>query len=174
MEAFGIIDTIRTYCIKNNIFFIPGDEAYVNAVADYSVYENNDLILYCNFNSSPVISGSRIVSNSYSGVMALGRKCEEQTELSVLVDEIDNVLLDEDENIIYTSEQNIETVSSLDETFEQKYDRRLRTLSQELADLIGYIACDNELEISNLNFKMELNKFDLSCDFVACSLILTE
>ena len=151
MEAFGIIDILRNYCIENDIYFIPGDSAYVNAISDENIYKDNDLILIANFTSSPNFYASRITSNKYSGLLALGRKRE-----------------------ITDDSPQVETESSLDETFEQKYDRRLRYLANRLAGIIGDIACENEYEVDSVNFKLQLNDLDLNADFVACTLNFNE
>jgi hypothetical protein len=97
----------------------------------------NQLVLTADFNARPTILNSRTVAIQYAGVMMLGRKSETTT------------------------------ASNLDETFIQKYDLRLEYLMQELASNIGEFACTNELEILSLEFRLELNKFDSSIDFVA-------
>lgn len=139
MDFFGLVDAIRTYCTAEEIYFIYGNQAYSNALADLNSYADNDLILIADFSCVPVITAGTVVSLTYTGTMALGRKFEAATE------------------------------SSLDETPIQKYDRRLKDLSEQLAAIIGEIACDNELEISGLNFRFDLNQFDLNADFVATS-----
>lgn len=141
---FDLIDILRDYCTLNDIFFIPGTDAYINAVADMNVYADSDLILIADFTSAPSFTGGRVTGNTYTGVLALGRKTETYT------------------------------TSTLDETWEQKYDRRLKSLSQTLASLIGDIACENEFEISNVTFKLDINKFDLNADFVAATISFTE
>lgn len=149
IDAFEIIDILRNYCILNDIFFIPGNDAYVNAVADQSLYETNDLILIADFTASPKFATGTgvIVSNSYNGVLALGRKSELDNTISPVPEE--------------------ETVSTLDETFEQKYDRRLKFLANKLTAIIGDIICENEMDILNCQFRLDINRFDLNADFVA-------
>lgn len=139
MEYFGLVDTIRDYCTDKNWTFIYGSEDFQNALADQKKYCPEQIILVADFTCLPVIEGSKIQSMTYTGVMALGRKCEYITK------------------------------SNLDETPIQKYDTRLKELSQLLAIAIGQISCDNEMEVSGLNMKFDLNKFDLNADFVACS-----
>lgn len=144
MVFFELIETIRTYCATNSITFIYGSDAYANALADPTTYTENKLILIADFNATPTIEAGTVIAVRYSGVMALGMKTEVNAGVT--------------------------TISSLEETPIQKYDRRLQYLSTELADIIGELACDNELDISGLNFKYDLNKLDLNADFVATTI----
>jgi hypothetical protein len=95
------------------------------------------LILIADFTVQPTITAGTVVECNYSGVMSLGQKTDDIT------------------------------TSNLDETPIQKYDNRLKYLTTQLATVIGEISCENELEVSGLNIKMDLNKFDLNADFVA-------
>jgi hypothetical protein len=141
MVFFGLVDVIRTYCATNSITFIYGNQAYANALADPITYYENKLILIADFSAIPEKVSGTTVNIKYSGVMALGMKTEDN----------DGVI----------------TRSSLDETPIQKYDRRLKYLSTELDSLISDLACDNDLDVSGLNFKLDLNQFDLNADFVS-------
>ena len=147
MEDFGLIDALRAYCQDNDIFFIPGTKAYVEAVADSNIYANNDLIMYAEFTASPTIEGGRVTSTIWNGAIALGRKREVKTINGVVVN----------------------TTSNLDETWEQKYDNRLKDLSIQLAEVLGEIQCSQELDITAATFKMEINQFDLNADFVSAT-----
>jgi len=152
MELFGIYEILKAYCSTRNIFFIPGSDAYVNAVNDSDTYENYDKLLIADFTASPKFVGGRVVSTVYSGILALGQKRE---------------LTDID---LGSPEVLIQTESNLDETFEQKYDRRLKDTAQALAIIIGDIMCANELEVTNARFKLDINKFDLNIDMVAATI----
>ena len=57
-------------------------------------------------------------------------------------------------------------MSSLDETFQQKYDRRLKDLGQILGIDIGSFTCAQELTAESINMAMEINQLDLNVDFV--------
>jgi len=140
MEYFGLVDKLRDYCTAHNWVFIYGNESFANALTDSHKYQPNQKILVADFSCLPVIEGSKVQSMTYTGVMMLGQKCEAITK------------------------------STLDETPIQKYDNRLKSLSQLLTIAIGQISCDNEMEVTGLNMKFDLNKFDLNADFVACSL----
>ena len=149
MEDFNLIDILRTYCETASIYFIPGTSAYINAVADETVYENNELLLIADFTISPVIVNGRVSETSYTGVMSLGRKREESE-----------------------TSPSIETESSLDETYEQKYDRRLKELSSLLVYIISKVGCENDFDILNVTLRYDINQFDLNADFVAATLTL--
>lgn len=141
-DNLDFIGYLKDYCTRNNIFFIPGPEDYQNAVADYSVYENYDLILCADLSLTPDFNEFGRVS--YNGTLALGRKRE---------------LTDYEQ-----------TVSSLDETFEQKYERRLLALTQALFGLINEIQCNEDGEILSCSMSYAINRFDLNADFVLANI----
>ncbi|OQA94561.1 MAG: hypothetical protein BWY22_02441 [Bacteroidetes bacterium ADurb.Bin217] len=155
MQSFDVLEKLRTYCVNEGIIFIPSiSESYVNSVIDWNEYENNDLIMFALFNAVHVFDNSKLVEIAYTGVIGLGRKCESE--------------LIEDEDGEYT----VETESNLDETPEQKYDRRLKYLANKLTEILSTIACENQYEIRNCNMRLEINKFDLNADFVACDITI--
>ncbi len=155
MQSFDILEKLRTYCVNKGIIFIPSiSESYVNSVIDWNEYENNDLIMFALFNAVHVFDNAKLIEIAYTGVIGLGRKCESE--------------LIEDDNGDYT----VETESTLDETPEQKYDRRLKYLANKLTQILSEIACENQYEIRNCNMRLEINKFDLNADFVACDITI--
>ena len=155
MQSFDILEKLRTYCVNEGIIFIPSiSESYVNSVIDWNEYENNDLIMFALFNAVHVFDNAKLIEIAYTGVIGLGRKCESE--------------LIEDDNGDYT----VETESTLDETPEQKYDRRLKYLANKLTEILSTIACENQYEIRNCNMRLEINKFDLNADFVACDITI--
>ena len=155
MQSFDILEKLRTYCVNEGIIFIPSiSESYVNSVIDWNEYENNDLIMFALFNAVHVFDNAKLIEIAYTGVIGLGRKCESE--------------LIEDDDGDYT----VETESTLDETPEQKYDRRLKYLANKLTQILSEIACENQYEIRNCNMRLEINKFDLNADFVACDITI--
>jgi hypothetical protein len=155
MQSFDILEKLRTYCVNEGIIFVPSiSEEYVNSVIDWNEYENNDLIMFALFNAVHVFDNAKLIEIAYTGVIGLGRKCESE--------------LIEDDNGDYT----VETESNLDETPEQKYDRRLKYLANKLTEILQTIACENQYEIRNCNMRLEINKFDLNADFVACDITI--
>ncbi|MCQ2608737.1 MAG: hypothetical protein MJ197_08640 [Bacteroidales bacterium] len=143
MNKYDLIGVIRDYCQANNIHYIPSIseyDAYVNAVADGELYEEYDLIFCTFFTLRPSFGGSVVQSVTYNGTCALGRKREENT------------------------------VSNLDETFIQKYDARLKNLTELLVSMLAEIACNVDGEITNCNLSYDINKLDLNADFIGCEL----
>jgi len=143
MLDYSIISKLRTFAEGKGYVFFSGSEFYQNVEADQDI-EDDKLVLTANFNARPVILNSRTVSINYTGLIMLGRKSE-----TVWDDEL------------------VKTESNLDELFIHKYDNRLEFLMQQLAEDIGVFSCENELELSSLEFRMELNKFDSNIDFIA-------
>lgn len=142
LDLYGYL---KDYCEDNKIFFIPGPEDYRNAVADENVYEDFDLILCTDLTLSPNFYDEE-GSVTYNGLIALGRKRE---------------LTDEEE-----------TVSSLDETFQQKYVRRLCDLVELLVDFLNDIRCDADAEITYCAISYAINEYDLNADFAVANITM--
>lgn len=154
MRTYDIIKALRSYCITNDITFIPAlTEDYINAVISRQYYEYNGLILVAMLNRQLRREGSNVIGVTFSGVIGLGQKRETV--------EVEEVVVSQ-------------TESSLDESFEQKYDRRLSELMFGLQDIIGEFVCAEELEVLNENTRMEINKFDLNADFVFTDISLAK
>lgn len=63
------------------------------------------------------------------------------------------------------------THSELDETEQQKYDRRLKDLRDSMAAYIKTIFCsEGDLELTNVRIFRELNQFDENLDFVTADI----
>jgi hypothetical protein len=91
------------------------------------------------FKASPAFGKSKAVREiRYQGVLILGQKFDDDG-----------------------------TAASLDETFIQKYDRRLEDLMSALNLHIVAFACENELDINGVEYSYDLNKFDTNIDFIA-------
>lgn len=146
MTNFDLIGELRTYAAANSMQFLSGAQWNQNYEASQKDYENGQLVLTVDFEAVPVFSrGYKISEIRYEGVIALGRKFEETP-----------------------------TMSSLDETFIQKYDNRLLDLMTMLSNAISDFACDNELEVLNVRMAMQLNKFDTNIDFIAASITFVQ
>ena len=139
----NLIGILRDYCDREHLYFIPGSAAYRNAIMDQSVYSSNDLILVCDLNFSPVFGENSLNEVQYNGTIALGRKRE------------------------------LQTVSSLDETFEQKYDRRLIELSNLLTELLLSLQCQHNFVIDSAQMSYSLNEYELNADFVSAEIQIT-
>lgn len=139
----NLIGILRDYCTRENLYFIPGPAAYQNAIMDKSVYAANDLILVCDLQFSPIYGENSLNEVQYNGTIALGRKRE------------------------------IASVSTLDETFEQKYDRRLMELSNFLTELLLTLQCEHNFLIDSAQMSYNLNEYDLNADFVSAEIQIT-
>ena len=139
----NLIGILRDYCNREHLYFIPGSGAYQNAIMDQSVYAANDLILVCDLNFSPVFGENSLNDVQYNGTIALGRKRE------------------------------LQTFSTLDETFEQKYDRRLMELSNLLTELLLSLQCQHNFIIDSAQMSYNLNEYDLNADFVSSEIQIT-
>ena len=133
----NLIGILRDYCDREHLYFIPGSAAYQNAIMDQSIYAANDLILVCDLQFSPVFGENSLDEVQYNGTIALGRKRE------------------------------VSTVSTLDENFEQKYDRRLKELSNLLTELLLSLQCEHNFVIDSARMSYSLNEYDLNADFVS-------
>lgn len=138
-DNLDLYGTLKAYCEDNDIYFIPGEDDYVNAVNDADVYEAYDLLLVTDLTLSPNFADLD-GSVTYNGTIGLGRKCED------------------------------ETVSSLDETFQQKYDNRLKDLTSMLIDILNMLQCDEEGEILSCTINYEINSYDLNVDMVVANI----
>jgi len=141
MIKYDIIGTFATYATTKGYKILYGEDWYQNYEADYNNYANGQKVLGVDFTARPIFQNLAVNRIEYNGVVMLGQKFDANG-----------------------------TPSSLDETFKQKYDRRLLTLVTLLETVIKEIACANDLLIGNVNVKMALNKFDTNIDFVAAEI----
>ena len=143
MTAFDLIGALRTYASSLGWHFLYGDSFMRNFEATKNTYASGDLILMSDpFTATPVYStnGNKLISISYSGLLALGRKRETLTE------------------------------SNLDETWLQKYDNRLLTLLGTLSSNLITFSCAQELTLQAVNLAMNVNQLDENIDFVTGTL----
>ena len=139
----NLIGILRDYCNRENLYFIPGPAAYQNAIMDQSIYAANDLILVCDLQFSPIYGENSLNEVQYNGTIALGRKRE------------------------------LQTVSTLDETFEQKYDRRLKELANLITELLLSLQCEHNFVIDSVQMSYNLNEYDLNADFISAEIQMT-
>ena len=144
MENFGIIDVLRTKCADLEYAFLYGEDAYRSFLANGKGVEDYSRVLLAEFTAAPTRVNSVIQKVTYSGYLALGQKKETTT------------------------------ISSIDEFPIQKYDRRLKYLTTLLSDFIGALACENDLTVTAENYRFELNKHNLSADYVACEITFVQ
>lgn len=136
MDKFTITTALRTYALSKGWKTLIGDRYHQNAMASRETYDVGDIVIgIFPFISTIPRSVASFGEISYRGVILLGRKFEATT------------------------------TANLDETYEQKYDNRLKELIPLLANSVKEFACDNELEYSG-EIADEIDKFDTDIDFV--------
>jgi len=161
MDKFDLIGSLRTYAATQKWVFLSGASSIQNCEASQNEYKNGQLVLAADFNASPQFTNAGKISQiTYNGILMLGVKFDDDGTPAIEDDE-ETLLIDESETF------NDGTPASLDETFIQKYDRRLLDLMELLANHITLFACANELDVTNADFRLEINKFDTNIDFVA-------
>ena len=144
MEAFNLVEKLESHAISKGWLFFNGDEFYANVDADGKA-DIGQLALWINLNiDSSRGKGNRLSKINYTGLIALGGKFDDN----------------------YTIENNNNTNANLDESFDQKYKRRLSTLLKTLSDELGIVSCANNLQIITENYIYDINKFDTNFDFV--------
>jgi hypothetical protein len=167
MTKFDLVGALRTYCISKGWHFLYGSAFYQNIEAD-EAYLNGELILGADFNARPVYGrGMGITEIQYSGILLLGRKFDNDGTDAV----VDDPGTPEDETVLATNDA---TPASLDESMIQKYDRRLLELMTYLSGAIQALSCANELNVTNCEIKMDINKFDTNIDFVAANITFVQ
>ena len=143
MTNFDIIGAIRTYCNTLGYTFIAGDNFYINSdISNYRI-DLGQYIITALFTALPEYSDGQITRISYNGVLACGLK----------VDDNGNGYQ-----------------ASLDETYIQKYDRRLLDLMGTLNTFISNFMCDNALDVSGVRMLAVINRFAENIDFIEATL----
>ena len=137
MEQFGLIKAIQAECANRGWRFVSGDRWERNAQITKEGIDVGEIIMTAFVNSStPRFVTSQIDRITYTAEIMLGRKFDAPGD-----------------------------VSSLDETFIQKYERRLEELSRLIASFLASFSCDHGLTIQNASFQYYLNQFDENVDF---------
>jgi len=146
MENFDIIGVLQAYASAQNWGFVYGVDAFYKSAQSVGGYLPGQLVLITDFKASPRITNGRIQSITYTCLLMLGRKFD-LTGLS----------------------------ATLDETSQQKYDRRIKELMQMLAAAIAQIACENNLDLTVNDMIVEINQFAENIDFaVAPNVVFTQ
>lgn len=126
---------------------------------------------YCKDNNIFFVAGPKDYQNA-----VLDKKIYDSYDMLLLVDlTFSPDFSDEIGAVTYTGtfalgqkrEEN--TVSSLDETFQQKYDRRLLKLSEAIVSMFREMECTNDIEVQSWTGSYALNRFDLNADFVVAN-----
>ena len=145
MDNYDIVNALRTQATTNGYLFLYGETWMQNIGADDLKLLDSSLVLACDpFTAQPTMDNGVIEQIVYSGAIALGQKFNDGT------------------------------VANLDETHLQKWENRLKNLSLALSNFIAAFSCNNELDVSGINFRLDMNKFDTNIDFVAATVTFTQ
>jgi hypothetical protein len=146
MVGFDIIARLQDYCTDNGILFFVGDNFMKNYELIAATALPDQLIMCCDpFLMQPKnVRGGRYSSVDFSSVVILGRKSESAG-----------------------------TISSLDETYRDKWVRRLGELCELMYSHMVNFSCENELECS-LDIRADLINFlNTNIDFVRSNVRFT-
>jgi hypothetical protein len=138
MEQFDIIGALETYALSQGWIFEYGVNNFYKSATTVQEFQNGELIMIADFRAQPTIKNGRTTEITYTCLIMLGRKFDSTVE-----------------------------AASLDETSEQKYDRRLKELMQLLANAIGQVGCDNELDVTVGDMVVNINQYAANIDFAA-------
>ena len=144
MDQFDIIGALEAYATANSWLFTYGVDNYYKSAQSIQDYTVGKHILIADFRATPTIKNGRIMSISYTCLLMLGRKFDPTGGTS----------------------------ANLDETSDQKYDRRLKELMQLLAACIGTVACDNDLEVTAGEMVVNINQYAENLDFAAATNVI--
>lgn len=154
MNNFDLIGALRTFSSAKGWAFLSGDNFFQNYEASKNDYTPGQLILGVDppLATPKITQAGKIESITYQGLLMLGRKFESDLETPA----------------------SVTTISNLDETFIQKYDRRLYELMNTLSTNLIAFSCSHELDILASQFELKLNTLDENVDFVVCSITLKQ
>jgi hypothetical protein len=145
MEQFGIIEGLKALATaKGWTFRLKFDEFYSN-IENQKEYANGEHVFTVDARTRPIVRDGRIVELQYTCLCALGRKFDTDGK-----------------------------AATLDETFTQKYDRRLSDLQSSLANGLAGFACANELALVFSDFLFDINVYDTNIDFVTTTATFTQ
>ena len=141
MVQFDLIGQLNTSAKSKGWHFIYGNNHYVNYEATIKKIYAGDFLLTADFSCVPIIKNGLVTEITYTGLIMLGVSMDDNGQKA-----------------------------NLDETMQQKYDRRLLELMQTLANYIGEFACLNELDVNITNMRLDINRTDTNIDFIVAEL----
>jgi len=140
MEQFDIIGVLKAYALAQIPAwkFTYGFDNFYQSAQTVGQFTPGQLVLIADFQAVPTFKNGRIPLITYTCLLMLGRKFDANGQ-----------------------------VVSLDETTDQKYDRRLKDLMQFLSTAIADVSCQNGLEVSVGSMVVEINQFAENLDFAS-------
>jgi hypothetical protein len=148
MEKFDIVTNLKAYSDKNNWNFIYGSYFWQNIEASNLNNKLGQLVFGAlPFTFQPNFSNAnKLVSGTWSGTILLGLKFDESGQ-----------------------------EADLSETEWEKYQRRLKTLTDLMNIHISAFMCENiTYEVTSCTLNYDLNKYDENIDFVAANIQIKE
>lgn len=142
MNKLELNDALRSYCESNGIIYIPSETDWQNLINQEIAPDK--LVLLTDFILTPSFNmGGRVEECSYSGTMFLCKKAETAG-----------------------------TRADFDETFEQKYDARLKQLTANICQILREVTCQNEGEVASCQITYRINQYSEIVDGVWCDVVL--
>ncbi|MCX8016248.1 MAG: hypothetical protein N2692_03070 [Patescibacteria group bacterium] len=138
-----IIEHIKAYATTKNYLPIIGTEYYQSLIGNKIIPSKNQIILLFDANVKIEVNRNKPQGYSYDVTFAVGRKFEDNTHANLI------------------------------ENFEEKYNNRLKDLTDILTSSIIEFACAYGYELSDLTVLLQLNRFSQNIDFVAAKATLT-
>lgn len=143
MDHYGIIEAFEIYADSKKWLTVLGFDEFNRSIGTVQEMQPGEIMFIYDFRASPKKVNGRTVEITYTCLMMLGRKIDDNNE-----------------------------ISNLDETHQQKYDRRLKDLMILLDIAIGEIACDNGLEVVAGDIIVDPNRYVENIDFAAATNVI--
>lgn len=133
-----LFDKFREYCKSRDILFILGSEEYQNSITAMKGLKPDQLVLMMEGTVSPTFAAAEMTSVTYTLTIILGRKCESRG-----------------------------AKSHMSETFDDKWNNRLRELMELFTTIVSGAVCDFGYEISAMSLTPQVNRLDLNIDCIS-------
>lgn len=143
----NVISYLYNYCDSHAIIPCFGPEAYDTILLDQSNLDPGQLILLLDCQAEE--NSDNVGGTEYSGTMTLLRKSEDD------------------------GNQGYGTISTLDESYMQKYERRLIELEGMLKSIFQAIECELNGEFTRITYSHQINRYDINADGVQADFRLT-
>lgn len=145
INRYDIPNLFKDYAESKDWVFCYGSDEYMSAMSASTDFDVDQLILGMDWAVTPTLAqGGAVDSVTHNCTIMLGRKFEETT------------------------------MASLDETMQQKHDRRLAELCEMIINMVEDITCDSELQPSLGQGRPLPNMWSNNIDFFMFPLTLVD